>query len=354
MNLMDMKFTLLFRRARKPENRLPLDMDGDRYVIFSDHHKGDGSAADDFKKNAALYTIALDHYTAEDFRLLVLGDNEELWENSYPQVRVLYDALIAREVEMAPEGPEGKKIRIWGNHDKEISLRSFQWRLRGRKKDPLYNVDLREALCLGPDIFLIHGHQGRFFEDKAWRLSRWAVHFIWKTIQRLFHIGIDGPAENVEVRESLEMRYYRWAADRRVLLICGHTHRAVFGAQTYYDRLQRQIRRLQEDLEQDPPQETGDSRTQRLEAKQKERDRIRARNGGRAPRSFATPAESALPCYFNDGCCGYTNGITCLEIEKGEIRLVKWQRSPHRRIVLVRDRLENMLRHIKAGVPLPS
>ncbi len=352
MNLMQIKFTLLFRRARKPENRLPLDKDSDRYVIFSDHHKGDGSAADDFKKNAVLYEIALDHYAAEGFRLLVLGDNEELWENSYPQVRGLYGDLIAREVEMAPEGSEGKKIRIWGNHDKEISLKSFQRRIRRRKKDPLGNLDLREALCLGPDIFLIHGHQGRFFEDKAWRVSRWAVHFIWKTIQKLFHIGIDGPAENVSVRENLEMQYYRWAAARRILLICGHTHRAIFGAQTYYGRLQRQIGRLQAELRQDPPKETGDDRPQRLKSMRVERDRILARNGGRPPRSFAEPAESVLPCYFNDGCCGYTNGITCLEIEKGEIRLVKWQRSPCRRIVLVGERLEHVLRHIKSGIPL--
>ena len=28
--------------------------------------------------------------------------------------------------------------------------------------------------------------------------------------------------------------------------------------------------------------------------------------------------------YFNDGSCIHPNGITCIEIEKGKITLVKW------------------------------
>ena len=30
------------------------------------------------------------------------------------------------------------------------------------------------------------------------------------------------------------------------------------------------------------------------------------------------------PPYFNDGCCVYPYAITTIEIEKGEIKLVKW------------------------------
>jgi UDP-2,3-diacylglucosamine pyrophosphatase LpxH len=350
---MQKKFLRLYEDSVKPENRLPLDPARDRYVIFSDHHKGDGSAADDFLKNSGLYAAALTHYAAGDYRLLVLGDNEELWENTFDQVRARHGGVIAREIVLAPQGKNRKRVRIWGNHDKEVSLRGFQRRMRRSKDNPFAAVDLRESLCLGPDIFLIHGHQGRFFEDKAWRISRWAVHFFWKTIQKILHIGIDGPAENVDVREDLEMQYYRWAEAHRVVLICGHTHRAVFASQTHYDRLRREIERLEREPEAHSP-DRREVRRRRLDALRRERRRMEARHGGKAPRSFADPPDSALPCYFNDGCCGYTNGITCIEIAEGEIRLVKWQRSPRERQVLVRDGLERIIRHVRSGTPLPD
>jgi hypothetical protein len=37
--------------------------------------------------------------------------------------------------------------------------------------------------------------------------------------------------------------------------------------------------------------------------------------------------ENPLPCYFNDGCCVHTNGITGVEIDQDEIRLVWWEVS---------------------------
>jgi UDP-2,3-diacylglucosamine pyrophosphatase LpxH len=351
MGLMQRKFSRLLRLAREPDRRLSLDMAEDRFVLFSDHHKGDGSAADDFTKNQGVYETALDFYSEEGFRLLVLGDSEELWENRYERVHDRYGSLITREIDLAPLGRNQKKIRMWGNHDKEVSLLRFQIKLRRNKHDLHHGVDLRESVCLGPDIFLIHGHQGRFFEDKAWLISRLAVKFIWKTIQRLLHIGIDGPAENMEVREGLEMQYQRWASAQRVLLICGHTHRAIFASQTKYDRLEQQLRDLRRDLNRDSPSGKAEI-LEKIEALEKEQEAAKSRRGGKAPRSFASPAESALPCYFNTGCCGYTNGITCLEIDRGELRLVKWQRDPMERQVLVRDDLGRILRHIRAGAPL--
>jgi hypothetical protein len=38
----------------------------------------------------------------------------------------------------------------------------------------------------------------------------------------------------------------------------------------------------------------------------------------------ATPA---APHYINLGACVHTDGITGIEIDEGEIRLVKWQRN---------------------------
>ena len=39
------------------------------------------------------------------------------------------------------------------------------------------------------------------------------------------------------------------------------------------------------------------------------------------------PGSKPLPCYFNTGCGLFTTGITCIEIENDEIRLVKWDKE---------------------------
>lgn len=348
---MTKKFNRIYKEASKPQNCLPIDFEKDRLVLFSDHHKGDGSAADDFKKNASLYDDALAFYKEKMFKLIVIGDNEELWENSYNQVVTQYRDVITEEIGMAPISPDQRKIRLFGNHDKEVSLRRFKRFLLNKKEKILEEVDNREGLCLGEDIFIIHGHQGRFFEDIAWRISRWAVQIIWKTIQKLLHIGIDGPAENFEIRDDLEVQYYKWAKAKKIMLICGHTHRALFSSLTHYDRLLIEIKRLRRLLAEASP-DNRENLEKEIEEKRKEKEKILERRMGQVPKSFAAPSELPVPCYFNDGCCGYTNGITCIEIECRVIRLIKWQRNSGERHVLAENDIHLLLEYIKKGRPV--
>jgi UDP-2,3-diacylglucosamine pyrophosphatase LpxH len=348
---MSRRFSNIYKEAKKPAAILPFDPRRDRFVLFSDHHKGDASPADDFKKNASLYASALDYYRQNNFKLIVLGDNEELWENRYDQIYPHYKDIILQEIHMAPESSEGKKLRLWGNHDKEVSLARFN-RFRQRKNANILNqVDYREGLCLGEDIFLVHGHQGRFFEDQAWRISRWAVQFIWKTIQMIFHIGLDGPAENYKIRDDLERSYYMWAKEKRVLLICGHTHRAIFGSMTHFDRLQIDIHHLEKILLSASP-EMKKASEKDLARKNAEVKKILSRRSGKSPQSFESDLTRPVPCYFNDGCCGYTNGITCVEIDKKNIRLVKWQRQKTQRQILQEKNLQTLLTYIKNARPV--
>ena len=345
------KFTRIYKEARKPENIIPFNKEEDRYVLFSDHHKGDSSAADDFKKNASLYETALSFYQKKGFKLIVLGDNEELWENHYDQILPHYQELIKREIDMAPQNSTGEKIRIWGNHDKEVSLRRFRRYCRHRHIHILDNVRHYEGICLGENIFLIHGHQGRFFDDKAWRVSRWAVQFIWKSIQNLFHIGIDGPAENFRIRDDLEMNYYRWAKRNKVLLVCGHTHRAVFASLTHYDRLHMEVESLKRRLKEKDIKNISEIE-EKLAKKRSQLREILKRRSGRPPKSFAQRPAWPVPCYFNDGCCGYSNGITCIEIEKDVMRLIKWQRRTRKKIILVERNLSYLIAFIHEGRPI--
>lgn len=348
---MSRKFNRIHRNAQKPENIIPIDFEKDRFVFFSDHHKGDTSPADDFQKNAELYMSALSYYKTEGYALIVLGDNEELWENRYEKILTFYRETIQREIEMAPETPDKKKIRIWGNHDKEVTLRSFKRRCQKWKDNILANVEHREGLCLGEDIFLIHGHQGRFFEDQAWRLSRLAVHFIWKTVQKLFHIGVDGPAENFKIRDDLELNYYSWAKKNRVLLICGHTHRAIFGSMTHFDRLQIEIHRL-EKMAEGAAEKEKKIIEREIHGKRAAIEKILSLRLGKMPKFFEHGGDWPIPCYFNDGCCGYTNGMTCIEIDKNIVRLIKWQRQDNKRIIFGEKDIHKILRYIKDVRPI--
>lgn len=348
---MNRTFNRIYARARRPEHLIRADLSNDAFVIFSDQHKGDGSSADDFKDNAALYKQALSYYGDRDFKLVVLGDSEECWENNYGRILSRYSDVIKKEIELALTTRQKKKIRIWGNHDKEISLRRFKKYYRNLGTTLLDDVNYREGFCLGPDIFFIHGHQGRFFEDIAWRASRLAVKFIWKSLQKLFLIGKEGPSENMRLREGLELNYYRWAKKKRLLLICGHTHRALFASLTHIDRLEREIRELEKERE-----EISAAAKEEIENvlahKKAEVEQIVSRRQGLSRFFFETPSKKPIPCYFNTGCCCYANGITCLEIEKGRIRLIKWQRRTGERIILAEEELEKILAAIKKGCHL--
>jgi UDP-2,3-diacylglucosamine pyrophosphatase LpxH len=336
------KFNRIYERARKAGHLRTVDLDRDAFVVFSDHHKGDGSSADDFKENAALYMQALWHYQERGFKLIVLGDSEDCWENSYGRILAQYGPVIKKEIDLAAATPHQKKLRIWGNHDKEISLRRFKQYYRKLKTALLDEVTYSEGVCLGPDLFLVHGHQGRFFEDIAWRASRLAVKFVWKSVQKLFLIGKEGPVENIRLREDLEVNYYRWAKKKRLLLICGHTHRAMFASLTHLDCLEKEILELKKRNE---PEKV-------IAQKIAERERVISRRLGLPRLFFETPPEEPVPCYFNAGCCCYANGITCLEIEEGRIRLIKWQRRTGERTILAEESLEGILAAVKKRGPL--
>ncbi|MHB8093279.1 MAG: hypothetical protein ACYDH8_17030 [Syntrophales bacterium] len=90
-----------------------------RYIVFSDCHRGNGSAGDEFAANSMVYKFALAYYLREGFSYIELGDAEELWENGrfapiYITHTSVYDLL--REFH-DPEPARTRYIKIWGNHD---------------------------------------------------------------------------------------------------------------------------------------------------------------------------------------------------------------------------------------------
>ena len=98
-----------------------------------------------------------------------------------------------------------------------------------------------------------------------WKINRFLVRYIWKNLESL---GVPDPtsaAKNNTKKEKTEKILTKWAKERDVILITGHTHRPMMGSQ-----------------------------------------------------------ESP---YFNTGSCVHPAGITGIEIENRCITLVKWSLS---------------------------
>jgi len=303
------------------------DIDALKVVIFSDHHRGRGDDADDFARCERAYMAALGWYAQQGYELWLLGDVEELWENT-PPTKVLeqYPKVLALE------GSFGDGLyRFYGNHDLEWSDAERVKRFLGEGghlpagKGVLeaLNVELYEGGGSDPlgRLFLVHGHQGT--PDAGSRLSRFvsrfAVRKVWGPAQRLLKMASTSPAADVQLRARHDRTMYTWAAKRRddpVVLIAGHTHRPVFPG--------------------DPPP----SLQEVLDAAKAEYTKVstgtdEAAAAARAALEFAQvkfdrdsghdPVVQERPVYFNTGCCSFGDGdVTGLVIEGGKIGLVRW------------------------------
>jgi UDP-2,3-diacylglucosamine pyrophosphatase LpxH len=299
-----------------------------RFIVFSDIHKGDGiTDSDDFRRNTGLYRFALEHYFDRGYTLILNGDCEDCWETDPGKITRAY-----RETAFAAErkfNAAGRYFRIVGNHDDD-------W------KDPaavdrflvpvLGPVRVLPAVLIGGRVLLLHGHQG----DHGERRSRWMVRhlwvplqnrglttYLWPLLQRFGFAGSGLASENNFIRREKDQLLYEWAKANRLLLIAGHTHRGMFRSFSKID----QIRAIRNQLEE----------RDRAAVSRKERQLIRlsiesinhvireSRDELKRDKLKNRIDENPVPCYFNDGCCVYTNGIMGIEIDRGTIRLVKWE-----------------------------
>ena len=71
----------LYNSAKKNSKRvctIVVDVTKDKFIIFSDQHKGNRDSADDFANNELNYLTALAYYKQQYFSFINLGDSEEL------------------------------------------------------------------------------------------------------------------------------------------------------------------------------------------------------------------------------------------------------------------------------------
>lgn len=95
-----------------------------------------------------------------------------------------------------------------------------------------------------------------------WPLSRFLVRYIWRPLENLGILDPTSAAKNYHVKNKCEIRLDQWAQENHRILITGHTHRPIL------------------------------------------------------------PTEPAN--YYNTGSCVHPRCITCIEIERGLMTLVKW------------------------------
>lgn len=300
-------------RVMKKALRFAVESDDAKIVIFSDHHRGLGDGADDFVNCEAIYLKALEHYNNECFTLVLLGDVEEFWECVPTLVMKKYKEVLKWESYFHDDA---RLVKIWGNHDDQWQEPLFRMATLPRplKDLPVYEglvIELKEESSHKEiEIVLTHGHQGTLSSDKFAGISRWFVRWFWRPIQQVFKIKLNAtPATSMELQSNHDKDMYQWAKSRgNTLLVCGHTHHPVFMSNTHLDEL---LAKKEQDSEAVSDEEIEQVKQVSTELK----------------------VDKKIPCYFNSGCCSFEDGdITGIEIEGGEIRLVKWNEDGGRKV----------------------
>ena len=343
---------------------------GDKFIIFSDQHRGAKNGADDFMNAEPNYLAALDYYFQNGYSFISLGDCEELWENTLAAIKKNNTVSFESEKRFIQQN---RFYKVFGNHD-------LYWDndpLAGWQLNKIYEQDVKvyEGMILqlgvnslesgvnspelgvnspvsgvgttdlpagrqGPElrtknselsIFLTHGHQGDASSDGNW-FSKFFVANIWAPLQAYLKINPNTPAYNTSLKTEHNRIMYEWSSrQKNLLLITGHTHQPVFESLTHPEKLYREL--LQAKSRKDT------LRVQQLETELNWRKKENP--------LFNEEILSMGPTYFNSGCCCFSDGdITGIEISYEKIALIKWSAGKGRE-VLEQTEFINLLNQLK-------
>jgi predicted phosphodiesterase len=311
---------------------IPFEVHTHRFIIFSDQHKGRKNGADDFAPAEPNYLAALKYYNDHGYHLISLGDCEELWENTWLQVRKHNQPSFDAEKIFAQRDAFTK---IFGNHD-------LDWEI-----DPLAPAYLKEvygttlpvleAVMLQTkigdrklSIFCTHGHQGDLQSDGNW-FSKFFVSKLWAPLQSYLRINPNTPAFDSQLKTTHNRMMYDWSSEQKdLILITGHTHQPVFESLTRLERLHRERKKALHHTN----KEWAEALDQQIEWSRMEDNHM---------------WEDYLkmkPTYFNAGCCCFADGdITGIEIADNCIRLIRWKlkKGASEREILEQSALDKLI-----------
>ncbi|MFA6507497.1 MAG: metallophosphoesterase [Treponemataceae bacterium] len=318
------EFFNTFHRFLEQSPELPLD-EKSRYVFLSDLHIGDGGSNDDLEPNRELVRTILGRwYLERGYTLILGGDIEDLQKFSMEDIQKAWFDLYGIFDEFAKRGAFFKLV---GNHDLAL--------LRKKSAYPLHH-GLR-LVRKSRTLFCFHGHQASPFFAKYGFLSELIVRYLAKPLQ-LKNSNISGDSRK---RFKAERRIYRASKKLGIVSICGHTHRPLFESLSKYDDLRLSIELLLREYPQAPIE-----RKQRIAelvgVYRSECERMNKKDMHWAlSRSLYEEKALLIPCVFNSGCATGKHGITCLEIEAGNIRLAHWARQGKSRSYLAQEALRS-------------
>ena len=246
-----------------------------KYIFFSDSHRGDDSASDEFTRNQNVLLHALDYYYNNGYVYVEVGDGDELWEYSdFKDIRLAHSDIF---LAIKQFHDDDKFVLLYGNHNIYLKSKSFvkknyysYYNEFSQETCELFNeVIPHEALVLKSkiseqEILVIHGHQGDLLNDQLWMISMFLMRYFWRYMHVLGLQNPTSPAKKLYKPTKIEDKYKSWIKEKKKIIICGHTHRPKFSE------------------------------------------------------------SNELP-YFNTGCCINTKGITGIEISEGSISLVNWR-----------------------------
>lgn len=249
-----------------------------KIVFISDVHRGDGTFYDALLANRNIYKTALSYYLRNGFAYVEVGDGDELWKNkSFKDIAYAYENIF-EILNMFKE--KNRLYIIYGNHDiikRRDNFYSSQARILKRYEKGygenflkfIKDLEFYEGITfkyeeVAEKFLVTHGHQVDFMNSTGWMANRFLVRYVWKFLN-----GIAGfreptsPAMSNNKGSKIDRQLKKWAKTNSKMLLCGHTHNSRF------------------------------------------------------PKNNEPP-------YFNDGCCVLPDSMTSIEIENGEISLIKW------------------------------
>src|SRR5947199_2500561 len=89
----------IIKEQKKKGPIINFDPSTDKFIIFSDQHKGAKNGADDFMLCEPNYLAALDYYFIQQYFFISNGDCEELWKNTLTAVKKAQKPAFEKEKE---------------------------------------------------------------------------------------------------------------------------------------------------------------------------------------------------------------------------------------------------------------
>lgn len=302
---------------KKENDVLTLETKNKKYVVISDMHMGDGGTSDDFRRNEAAVMRALRYYKNKGFILILLGDVEELWQFSADEIVKRYDESIYKSIR---EFGDDKVYRVFGNHDIDWKI-TDPIRKKSTNSNKVYEgIKLKDGNGKSK-ILLVHGHQGTKDSDKYSSISRTFVRS-YRHIEPLLKIDKTPSVPRSPIQKTFERDRYNWAKKNKLMIVCGHSHRAVFCSKSKIDRINENIEKLKNELKRDasiPAIGIGYEKLSKLKDQVIDERLL--------DRSISVGVSNPAPNYFNTGCALYKDGITVIEIDNDIIKLIKWHRN---------------------------